>query len=514
MIIWVLIFFVILFFLFQRPSGYTASLTSTMVDLGSVGKYRWTSINKYNVALSQDGQIMKLNSTGNFSSQTTLPSSGIWIAINDNGIALRKDGYVYLIDNNTLRITTGNGINDARIGGDPSNIASGTFAINNNNITIGLSTAGTNGSKNYSYVLDSEGTQTSGPNYIDDSGQHYLSINDNNIAVSQEGHAIALRSNGTVLNGPINLGINNWSCINNNNIAVSQDGYSVVLNPDGTVLNGPINLGINNLSGINNNNIAVSLDGQAVLLNPDGTINSGPININPSYRINDNNIIVGPNQYVTLITPPPIDCQVSDWGDFGACSASCGGGTQTRTRTIVTPAAFGGSCPVLSETQNCNIQACAIDCEVSDWGDFGACSKTCGGGTQTRTRTVVTSPANGGSSCPALTESQPCNTQACAMTPAPSPVSVDCEVSDWGDFGACSASCGGGTQTRTRTIVTQAANGGSSCPALTETLPCNTQPCPIAQEPNYAGLFVMMALAPLVYIASMPGATEIFPQRL
>lgn len=70
-----------------------------------------------------------------------------------------------------------------------------------------------------------------------------------------------------------------------------------------------------------------------------------------------------------------------------------------------------------------------------------------------------------------------CNGIACAEHACGS-VAVDCQVSALSAWTACTASCGGGTSTRTRTVTVQPANGGQACPQLTETQACNTQPCP------------------------------------
>lgn len=57
---------------------------------------------------------------------------------------------------------------------------------------------------------------------------------------------------------------------------------------------------------------------------------------------------------------------------------------------------------------------------------------------------------------------------------APAPTPVDCAVSAWsawsaGAWSACSTGQQSRTETRTRTVTTQPANGGTACPALTET---------------------------------------------
>jgi len=61
--------------------------------------------------------------------------------------------------------------------------------------------------------------------------------------------------------------------------------------------------------------------------------------------------------------------------------------------------------------------------------------------------------------------------------PPPPPAPVDGKVGAWSDWSACSAPCGGGTQTRTRPVITEPANGGAPLPALSESRSCNTQVC-------------------------------------
>lgn len=68
-----------------------------------------------------------------------------------------------------------------------------------------------------------------------------------------------------------------------------------------------------------------------------------------------------------------------------------------------------------------------IDCETTSWSLWSECSSPCApvvgeGGFRTRTRNVVTVPRNGGESCPALYESEPCNYNiVCDSTHATSP---------------------------------------------------------------------------------------------
>lgn len=68
------------------------------------------------------------------------------------------------------------------------------------------------------------------------------------------------------------------------------------------------------------------------------------------------------------------------------------------------------------------------------------------------------------------------------VVPPPPPPPVDCVVSAWGPWSDPPwLACASGQQTRalvrTRTIVTQPANGGAACPELVETR-TETRPCP------------------------------------
>ena len=57
----------------------------------------------------------------------------------------------------------------------------------------------------------------------------------------------------------------------------------------------------------------------------------------------------------------PVDGNWGAWSAYGACSVTCGAGTQTRTRVCDNPAAaYGGAlCPGDDvETSDCNDGAC------------------------------------------------------------------------------------------------------------------------------------------------------------
>jgi hypothetical protein len=76
-----------------------------------------------------------------------------------------------------------------------------------------------------------------------------------------------------------------------------------------------------------------------------------------------------------------------------------------------------------------------------------------------------------------LTDVPPGGLTACPKICNPDPCPVDCQVDAWQDWTACSATCGCGGQSRSRWVLTPAANGGTACPALVETAYCSTDSC-------------------------------------
>ncbi|XP_055663189.1 papilin isoform X2 [Falco peregrinus] len=166
------------------------------------------------------------------------------------------------------------------------------------------------------------------------------------------------------------------------------------------------------------------------------------------------------------------------YGSWSECSSECGGGFQSRLVfcTIdneIYPDYMCRGKPQPDNNRTCGHQTCP---QTKRWktGEWGPCSATCGGGTQTRS--VYCVAFDGQSSrgvvddaeCMAFAQqprsSQPCNMRQCASwTPGP-----------WSE---CSASCGEGVQTRTVTCRTQQGSQAQDFACLMEPKPSATQPC-------------------------------------
>lgn len=141
----------------------------------------------------------------------------------------------------------------------------------------------------------------------------------------------------------------------------------------------------------------------------------------------------------------PVDCQMNDWSNWTACTATTGRGVQQRSRTTSTLPEYGGqACPsILSEARTCSgaMSSAEVDCVWSEWSDWGVCVNS----QRTRSRSILTHEVNG----------YPCQGSTQQIGGCGTSVMSDffCEWADWMPWTDCSASCGAGaTRTRFRSL--------------------------------------------------------------
>ncbi|XP_040567740.2 LOW QUALITY PROTEIN: SCO-spondin-like [Lepeophtheirus salmonis] len=163
----------------------------------------------------------------------------------------------------------------------------------------------------------------------------------------------------------------------------------------------------------------------------------------------------------------------SFWSQWSSCSASCGGGKQSRSRTCqVSSSIFLGvnvTCPGSPEEfQNCNTNKCP---ELSNWSEWTICTKKCGTGERSRERTCNGEiyPSTQNPCQISLYERELCNNQPCPS------------YTEWSDWASCSVSCGE-IQKRMRSCVLPkfTSNIDLKCEGgpPVEKRDCNSNACP------------------------------------
>ncbi|XP_060608370.1 coadhesin-like isoform X2 [Ruditapes philippinarum] len=140
-----------------------------------------------------------------------------------------------------------------------------------------------------------------------------------------------------------------------------------------------------------------------------------------------------------------VDGNWSLWSSWSTCDVTCENGHQTRTRTCTNPAPKHGGLDCVgsgSDTKGCHKQQCPVHGGWSVWSQWGTCSVTCGMGLQRRTRTCSNPPPSlAGNHC----FGDRSETQLCMPAPC-----ANGGWSDWTSWSSCSATCGGGIRSQTR----------------------------------------------------------------
>ena len=215
----------------------------------------------------------------------------------------------------------------------------------------------------------------------------------------------------------------------------------------------------------------------------DSSYNSKAVNVVIEATDNDKYTAVNDLQY--CITEDNKSC--SEYGKSNNIEHNFSGSYDGKARKLyVWVKDRAGNKTSLSDSSYVVYKECSETKALGNWTDASECSETCGGGTKTQKSDLIDKYLNG-VSCEGTTtrDNIKCNTQECCSSTYDS-------FGGWSVWSSCSKSCGGGTQTRTRTITSISNYNGQSCGNRTdtETQSCNTQSCcvPVSISGRYAGI--------------------------
>lgn len=110
----------------------------------------------------------------------------------------------------------------------------------------------------------------------------------------------------------------------------------------------------------------------------------------------------------------PRACEVSSWSSWSSCYTSeCG--QQKRSRTVESSASCGGTeCPTLDETRQCYGSSGSLDCKISSWSEWSACTTPCGiSGIQSSARHRIAIEKCGGTCTSTFRKTRKCPLLSC-----------------------------------------------------------------------------------------------------
>ncbi|XP_069502497.1 SCO-spondin-like [Ambystoma mexicanum] len=141
-----------------------------------------------------------------------------------------------------------------------------------------------------------------------------------------------------------------------------------------------------------------------------------------------------------------VDCILSAWTTWSACSQSCGLGVIFRRRDVLRQRLPGGQCEGAEfDSRTCFIRACPGNGAWTPWSAWSACDAECSGGVRSRSRSCEDPPPkNGGLPCPGdAIQTEPCNLQPCGDSRdcPPGMVFVHAEDCASGQVDLCPQTC-------------------------------------------------------------------------
>ncbi|XP_019738101.1 thrombospondin type-1 domain-containing protein 7B isoform X2 [Hippocampus comes] len=184
--------------------------------------------------------------------------------------------------------------------------------------------------------------------------------------------------------------------------------------------------------------------------------------------------------------PCPLDCKLSDWSAWSACSSSCGGGLKVRSKWLREKAFNGGRpCPKLDLKNQAQVNEalpCHSECNKYEWRiePWSICtintvgdSPSCGEGVQSRKIRCVKKGKSGevstveDSQCDQ--EEMPPRAQVCFLA-----CHNDCVLSPWESWSNCLPQCERGSErNRSRQILRLPAVGSAACPEMIQSESCS-----------------------------------------